>query len=143
MHGYRNDPDANATAFIDGWFRTGDIGAIDQDGYLTLTGRIKDMINRGGEKISPEEVEAVLLEHAAVAEAAVFGVPDPKYGEVVWAAVVLRGVVTSQELKAFCRTHLADFKVPNLIRIVSALPKDAVGKVERRELATLFNAVPG
>jgi acyl-CoA synthetase (AMP-forming)/AMP-acid ligase II len=143
MRGYHNNPEANAVAFIDGWFRTGDTGVIDNDGYLALTGRIKDQINRGGEKISPEEVEAVLLEHPAVAEAAVFGVPDPKYGEVVWAAVVLRGVATTQELKAFCRTHLADFKVPNIIRIVSALPKDAIGKIERRELATLFNAIPG
>ncbi len=142
MRGYHNNPEANAAAFIDGWFRTGDIGVIDNDGYLALTGRIKDLINRGGEKISPEEVEAVLLEHPAVAEAAVFGVPDPKYGEVVWAAVVLRGVATTQELKAFCSTHLADFKVPNLIRIVSALPKDAIGKVEPREGATLFEAVP-
>jgi len=80
-----NNPEANAAAFIDGWFRTGDTGVIDNDGYLALTGRIKDLINRGGEKISPEEVEAVLLGHPAVAEAAVFGVPDPKYGEVVWA----------------------------------------------------------
>jgi acyl-CoA synthetase (AMP-forming)/AMP-acid ligase II len=143
MRGYHNNSDANAGAFIDGWFRTGDTGVIDNDGYLALTGRIKDQINRGGEKISPEEVEAVLLGHPAVAEAAVFGAPDPKYGEVVWAAVVLRGVATTQELKAFCRTHLADFKVPNLIRIVSELPRDAIGKVQRRDLAVLFKAVPG
>jgi acyl-CoA synthetase (AMP-forming)/AMP-acid ligase II len=142
MRGYHNNPEANAAAFIDGWFRTGDTGVIDNDGYLTLTGRIKDLINRGGEKISPEEVEAVLLEHPAVAEAAVFGVPDLKYGEVVWAAVVLNGVASTQELKAFCSTHLTDFKVPNLIRIVSTLPRDAVGKVQRRDLAALFKAVP-
>jgi acyl-CoA synthetase (AMP-forming)/AMP-acid ligase II len=142
MRGYHNNPEANAAAFTDGWFRTGDIGVIDNDGYLALTGRIKDLINRGGEKISPEEVEAVLLEHPAVAEAAVFGVPDPKYGEVVWAAVVLRGVASSEELKAFCGTHLADFKVPNLIRIVSALPRDPIGKVQRRDLAAIFKVVP-
>jgi oxalate---CoA ligase len=142
MRGYQNNPEANAAAFIDGWFRTGDIGVIDSDGYLSLTGRIKDLINRGGEKISPEEVEAVLLGHPAVAEAAVFGVPDPKYGEVVWAAVVLRGVATTQELKAFCSARLADFKVPDVIRIVSKLPKDAVEKVQRRNLAAIFNAVP-
>jgi acyl-CoA synthetase (AMP-forming)/AMP-acid ligase II len=139
MRGYRNNPEANATAFIDGWFRTGDIGAIDNDGYIALTGRIKELINRGGEKISPEEIEAVLLEHPAVAEAAVFGVPDQKYGEEVSAAVVLRGVVTPQELQAFCKTQLADFEVPRTIHLVSSLPKNAMGKVKRRDLTSLFS----
>jgi oxalate---CoA ligase len=143
MRGYRNDPEANAAAFIDGWFRTGDIGAIDNDGYLTLTGRIKDLINRGGEKISPAEVEAVLLEHPAVAEAAVFGVPDPKYVEEVVAAVVLRGAATAQELEVYCRTRLADFEVPKLIHFVSTIPKNAMGKVQRRDLTALFKAAPG
>jgi acyl-CoA synthetase (AMP-forming)/AMP-acid ligase II len=139
MRGYHKNPEANAAAFIDGWFRTGDIGAIDSDGYLALTGRIKDLINRGGEKISPAEVEAVLLEHPAVAEAAVFGVPDPKYGEEVSAAVVLRGAATSQELQSYCRTRLADFKVPKLIHMVSAIPRNAMGKVQRSELTALFS----
>ena len=139
MRGYRNNPEANTTAFIDGWFRTGDIGAIDNDGYLALTGRIKDLINRGGEKISPAEVEAVLLEDPAVAEAAVFGVPDPKYGEEVSAAVVLRGAATAQELQVYCRTRLADFKVPKLIHLVSAIPKNAMGKVSRGDLTALFS----
>jgi acyl-CoA synthetase (AMP-forming)/AMP-acid ligase II len=139
MRGYRNNPEANAAAFVDGWFRTGDIGAIDNDGYLALTGRIKDLINRGGEKISPAEVEAVLLEHPAVAEAAVFGVPDPKYGEEVSAAVVLRGAASAQELQTYCRTRLADFKVPKLIRLVSAIPRNAMGKVQRRDLTALFS----
>jgi acyl-CoA synthetase (AMP-forming)/AMP-acid ligase II len=143
MRGYRNNPEANAAAFIDGWFRTGDIGAIDNDGYLTLTGRIKDLINRGGEKISPAEVEAVLLEHPAVAEAAVFGVPDPKYVEEVVAAVVLRGAATAQELEVYCRTRLADFEVPKLIHFVSTIPKNAMGKVQRRDLTALFKAAPG
>jgi acyl-CoA synthetase (AMP-forming)/AMP-acid ligase II len=139
MRGYRNNPEANAAAFIDGWFRTGDIGVIDNDGYLALTGRIKELINRGGEKISPAEVQAVLLEHPAVAEAAVFGVPDPKYGEEVSAAVVLRGAATAQELQVYCRTRLADFKVPKLIHLVSAIPKNAVGKVSRGDLTALFS----
>ena len=139
MRGYRNNPEANAAAFIDGWFRTGDIGAIDNDGYLALTGRIKDLINRGGEKISPAEVEAVLLEHPAIAEAAVFGVPDRKYGEEISAAVVLRGAASAQELQAFCKTRLADFEVPKLIHLVSAIPKNAMGKVRRRDLAALFS----
>ena len=139
MRGYRNNPDANAAAFIDGWFRTGDIGAIDNDGYLALTGRIKDLINRGGEKISPAEVEAALLEHPAVAEAGVFGVPDPKYGEEVSAAVVLRGTASAQELLAFCKTRLADFKVPKLIHLVSSIPRNGMGKVQRRDLTALFS----
>jgi acyl-CoA synthetase (AMP-forming)/AMP-acid ligase II len=141
MQGYRNNPEANATAFIDGWFRSGDTGSIDNDGYLALTGRIKDVINRGGEKISPEEVEAVLLEDPAVAEVVVFGVPDAKYGEEVQAAVVLKGAGSAEELQAYCRAHLSDFKVPKIIRVVSALPKNAIGKVPRTDLARLFNAV--
>ena len=139
MRGYRNNPEANAAAFIDGWFRTGDIGAIDNDGYLALTGRIKDLINRGGEKISAAEVEAVLLEHPAVAEASVFGVPDPKYGEEVSAAVVLSGAATAEQLQSYCRTRLADFKVPKQIHLVSAIPKNAMGKVQRRDLTALFS----
>ena len=139
MRGYRNNPQANAEAFTDGWFRTGDLGEIDSDGYLALTGRTKDLINRGGEKISPAEVEAVLLEHPAVAEAAVFGVPDAKYGEEVSAAVVLKSTATEKELQVFCRTRLADFKVPRLIHVVAAMPTNAMGKVLRHELTALFS----
>ncbi len=138
MRGYRNNPEANAAAFIDGWFRTGDTGVLDGDGYLALIGRIKELINRGGEKISPAEIDAALLEHPAVAEAAAFGVPDAKYGEEVWAAVVLKGDATVEELQAHCRSRMADFKVPKVIRITSALPKTATGKVQRRDLAALF-----
>ena len=143
MRGYRNDPDANASAFIDGWFRTGDTGSVDVDGYLTLIGHIKELINRGGEKISPGEVEAVLLEHPAVAEAAAFGVPDPKYGEDIWAAVVLRSAAEPQQLQAFCSARLADFKVPKIIRVISAMPKNATGKIQRRNLAVFLKAPPG
>jgi len=142
MRGYRNDPGANATAFINGWFRTGDTGTIDGDGYLTLIGHTKELINRAGEKISPGEVEAVLLEHPAVAEAAAFGVPDSKYGEEIWAAVVLRSATNTQELQAFCSTRLADFKVPKLIGVISAMPKNATGKIQRRDLAALLKAPP-
>ena len=138
MRGYRNDPDATAATFIDGWLRTEDAGVLDDDGYLSLTGRIKELINRGGEKISPSEIDDVLLEHPAVAEAAAFGVPDAKYGEEVWAAVVLKGDSDAKQLQAFCRTRLADFKVPKVIWITSALPKNETGKVERRNLAALF-----
>jgi acyl-CoA synthetase (AMP-forming)/AMP-acid ligase II len=139
MRGYRNNPEANAAAFINGWFRSGDIGVIDNDGYVGLTGRIKELINRGGEKISPSEVEAVLLEDPAVADAAVFGVPHPKYGEEVSAAVVLRGAATEHELQMFCRLRLADFKVPKQIHFVSTIPKNAMGKVKRHALTALFS----
>ncbi len=138
MRGYRNDPKATAAAFIDGWLRTEDAGVLDDDGYLALTGRIKELINRGGEKIAPSEIDDVLLQHPAVAEAAAFGVPDAKYGEEVWAAVVLKGDSDAERLQAFCRARLADFKVPKVIRITSALPKNETGKIERHKLAALF-----
>jgi acyl-CoA synthetase (AMP-forming)/AMP-acid ligase II len=138
MHGYRNNAEATAAVFINGWLRTEDAGVLDADGYLTLTGRIKELINRGGEKIAPSEIDDVLLEYPAVAEAAAFGVPDAKYGEEVWAAVVLKGDANAEQLQAFCRARLADFKVPKVIRIVSAIPKNAIGKIERRNLAALF-----
>src|SRR5438445_1179531 len=138
MRGYRTDPEATAAAFIDGWLRTEDTGVLDDDGYLALTGRIKELINRGGEKIAPSEIDDVLLEHPAVAQAAAFGVPDAKYGEEVWAAVVLKGDSDAERLQAFCRTRLADFKVPQVIRIVSVIPKSETGKVERRDLTALF-----
>jgi acyl-CoA synthetase (AMP-forming)/AMP-acid ligase II len=138
MHGYRNNPAATAAAFIDDCLRTGDAGVLDEDGYLTLTGRIKELINRGGEKVSPIEIDHVLLAHPAVAQAAAFGVPDPKYGEEVQAAVVLKGDADAEGLRAFCREHLADFKVPKVIPIVSHLPKNALGKLQRRALTALY-----
>jgi acyl-CoA synthetase (AMP-forming)/AMP-acid ligase II len=138
MSGYRNNPEANADSFVNGWFRTGDLGVLDRDGYLALTGRIKELINRGGEKISPTEIEAALLENSAVAEAAVFGVPDAKYGEAVEAAVVLKQQSDQGRLQEFCRTRLADFKVPKTIRIMTALPRNPTGKVDRHQLAALF-----
>jgi acyl-CoA synthetase (AMP-forming)/AMP-acid ligase II len=113
--GYHNNPEANASAFSNGWFRTGDQGILDTDAYLTLVGRLKELINRGGEKISPREVDEVLLTHPAVAEAVCFGVPDTKYGEEVAAAVVLRGGANEAELVKHCRDRLAAFKVPKTI----------------------------
>jgi acyl-CoA synthetase (AMP-forming)/AMP-acid ligase II len=138
MHGYRNNPDANAAAFANGFFRTGDQGFLDDDGFLTLTGRIKELINRGGEKISPLEVDAVLLEHPAVSEGICFGVPDAKYGEEVQAAVVLKGEVRPEDIQKFCAGRLADFKVPKKIYITTALPRTATGKIQRRHLAAHF-----
>ncbi|MEJ0085215.1 MAG: AMP-binding protein [Pseudomonadota bacterium] len=138
--GYRNNTEATAAAFADGWFRTGDIGCLDSAGYLRITGRIKDLINRGGEKISPVEIESVLLSHPAIAEAAVFPVPDPKYGEEVEAAVVLRRDADPETLRSFCRERLTAFKVPRRIRIVTELPKNALGKLKRHALTEMFAA---
>ncbi len=133
--GYDNNPEATAAAFIGRWLRTGDEGWLDADGFLTLVGRIKEMINRGGEKISPLEVEAVLCAHPAVAEAACFGVPDEKYGEEIHTAVVLKAEVSEQELMAFCRDRVAQFKVPKKIYVVRDLPRTATGKPQRQQLA--------
>jgi oxalate---CoA ligase len=138
--GYHNNPAANATAFTNGYFRTGDQGHLDADGYLTLTGRLKELINRGGEKISPLEIDAALLEHPAVAEACCFGVPDPKYGEEVHAAVVLKKDVSAVDLQAFCRDRLADFKVPKQIHVAAQVPRTATGKIQRRHVAAHFTA---
>jgi oxalate---CoA ligase len=136
--GYHNNPEANAASFTGGWFRTGDRGVLDADGYLTLVGRIKELINRGGEKISPLEVDAVLLSHPAVQEAATFGAPDAKYGEEVHAAVVLKAEATVEELQAYCQERLAGFKVPKVIYLVKELPRTATGKVQRRHVAAAF-----
>jgi acyl-CoA synthetase (AMP-forming)/AMP-acid ligase II len=135
IDGYRDNPEANAASFRDGWFRTGDLGRLSEDGYLTLEGRIKEMINRGGEKISPIEVEEVLLRHPAIAEAAVYGRPDDKYGEQVAAAVVPSDSVTASELQEHCATALAAFKVPASIALLTAIPKGPTGKVQRRLLS--------
>jgi acyl-CoA synthetase (AMP-forming)/AMP-acid ligase II len=136
--GYHKNPEANKQAFTNGWFRTGDRGVLDADGYLTLIGRIKELINRGGEKISPLEIDAALLSHPAVAEVASFGAPDAKYGEEVHAAVVLKGEATVAQLQGYCGLHLADFKVPKVIHIVKELPKGPTGKVQRRFVAAAF-----
>lgn len=139
MRGYRNNPEANAASFTRGWFRTGDRGVMDPEGYVTLIGRIKELINRGGEKISPLEVDAALLAHPAVAEAASFGCPHEKYGEEVHAAVVLRADATVEELQKHCCEKLADFKVPKVVHLVKELPKGPTGKVQRRFVAAAFN----
>jgi acyl-CoA synthetase (AMP-forming)/AMP-acid ligase II len=133
--GYENNPQANAAAFTDGWFRTGDQGLIDEDGYLHLTGRLKELINRGGEKISPLEIDDVLLRHPAVAEALAFAVPHKTLGEEVHAAVVLRAEASERELREHCAAALADFKVPRQIHILEALPRGATGKLQRITMA--------
>ncbi len=137
IQGYENNPEANATSFVGGWFRTGDQGVLDADGYLRLTGRIKELINRGGEKISPREIDEALLTHPAVAEAVAFGVPHPTWGEEVNAAVVLRegGEAAEPELIAHCRDRLADFKCPKKVHIVQSIPRTATGKIQRGNVA--------
>jgi acyl-CoA synthetase (AMP-forming)/AMP-acid ligase II len=133
--GYEGNPEANASSFSNGWFRTGDQGHIDTEGYLTLVGRIKELINRGGEKISPREIDEVLLAHPAVAEAVCFGIEDRVYGEEVAAAVVLSAAATEAELISHCRSSLADFKCPKVIYILEAIPRTATGKIQRRNVA--------
>jgi acyl-CoA synthetase (AMP-forming)/AMP-acid ligase II len=138
MHGYNNNPEANAEAFVDGWFRTGDQGFLSDAGYLTLTGRIKELINRGGEKISPLEIDGILLKHPAVSEAVCFAVPDEKYGEVVHAAVVLKGDADQDSIRSHCSELMADFKVPDVVYIADELPRTATGKIQRRHMVAAF-----
>jgi len=135
--GYLNNPEANAGAFLEGWFRTGDQGYLDGDGYLFITGRLKEIINRGGEKIAPREIDETLLNHPAVAMAVAFAVPDARLGEEVAAAVVLRpgAAATERDLRAFAAKSLADFKVPRRILILDDLPKGPTGKLQRIGLA--------
>ncbi len=135
IDGYANNPEANAKSFTAGWFRTGDQGTIDSDGYLSLIGRLKEMINRGGEKIAPREIDDVLLQHPAVAEAVAFGLPHPSWGEEVAAAVVLKSKASENELTAFARERLADYKVPRKLFIVDTIPRTATGKIQRRAVA--------
>src|SRR5215831_9658921 len=137
--GYEGNAEATAASFSNGWFRTGDQGCLDNDGYLTLVGRIKELINRGGEKISPREIDEALLTHPAVAEAVCFGISDRVYGEEVAAAVVPRYPVTEAELIKHCSSTLADFKVPRVIHIVDEIPRTATGKIQRRIVASALD----
>ena len=132
---YDDNPEADAVSFHDGWFRTGDLGQLDADGYVTLVGRLKEFINRGGEKIAPGEVDEVLLQHPAVVEAACFGVPHPTWGEEVAAAVVLSGPADTHDILRHCRERLAAFKVPKRLHIVTELPRTATGKIQRTLVA--------
>jgi oxalate---CoA ligase len=135
--GYENNPKANADGFRDGWFRTGDQGIKDAEGYVSLTGRLKEIINRGGEKVSPREVDEILMDHPAVAQVVCFGMPHPKLGEEVAAAVVLREGQQADErtLQAFVAQRAADYKVPKKILFMDEIPKGATGKLQRIGLA--------
>jgi oxalate---CoA ligase len=140
ISGYLNAPELNRAVFVDGWFKTGDIGSFDEDGFLTLHGRISDVINRGGEKISPIEIDEALMRHPAVAEAVAFSVPHSRLGEDIAAAVVLRPsmTATSVELRRYLQDQLALFKVPRQIVIRDHLPKGMAGKILRRQLTESF-----
>jgi acyl-CoA synthetase (AMP-forming)/AMP-acid ligase II len=135
--GYENNPQANADSFVKGWFRTGDQGVLDEDNYLHLTGRIKDLIIRGGENVAPREVDEVLLKHPAVAEAVAFAMPHPVLGEEVAAAVVLHehGGATEVILLKHCRELMAEYKCPKKIFLVHNIPLTATGKIRRRQVA--------
>ena len=139
--GYLADPSETAHSFTDGWFRTGDLGSLDEDGYLFLTGRIKSQINRGGEKISPEHVEDILAGYPGVAEAAVFAIPDATYGQRVGAAVVLLPEgekVEPEQILEYCRNQLSAFEVPDRLEVVAALPHTAKGALDRRAVEAQF-----
>jgi acyl-CoA synthetase (AMP-forming)/AMP-acid ligase II/acyl carrier protein len=144
MPGYDGDAQATEAAFTDGWFKTGDLGFFDDDGYLFLAGRAREIVNRGGEKIAPQEVDQLLLQHPAVAEAVTFAVPHPTLGEDVASAVVLRSphVATPKEIRQFAIGRIADFKVPRQILIVSKIPKGPTGKVQRIGLAAKLGLAP-
>jgi acyl-CoA synthetase (AMP-forming)/AMP-acid ligase II/thioesterase domain-containing protein/acyl carrier protein len=137
MRGYVDNPEANAVSFVDAWFRTGDQGVLDRDGFLTITGRLKEIINRGGEKVAPTEVEEALLAHPDVDHAAAFAVPHRRLGEDVAAAVVLRvdSIVSRAELRRFVAMKLAPFKVPNRIVFLAEIPRGPTGKIQRIGLA--------
>ena len=135
--GYENNPQANESAFAHGWFHTGDQGQMDADGYLRVTGRLKEIINRGGEKISPLEIDEALMDHPAVAQVVTFAMPHDKLGEDVGAAIVLREGIsaTEGEIRDFAAGKLADFKVPRRVVILDEIPKGATGKLQRIGLA--------
>ena len=141
--GYENNPTANAGAFAGAWFLTGDQGRIDEDGYLFLTGRLKEQINRGGEKISPLEIDVVLLDHPGISQVVTFGIPHDKLGEEVGAVVVLRNghVLSEQDIRDFAATRLAAYKVPRRVVLMHHLPKGATGKVQRVGLARKLGLV--
>jgi oxalate---CoA ligase len=144
MAGYLDAPELTRAAFVDGWFRTGDIGSLDEDGCLSLHGRLSEMINRGGEKVAPAETDAALLRHPAVAEAATFAVSHPRLGEDVAAAIVLHAGAhaTPADLRQFLQGELASFKIPRRIHILDQLPKGTTSKIQRRRLSMALGAPP-
>jgi long-chain acyl-CoA synthetase len=145
MLGYWNRPEETARTIRDGWLHTGDAGFLDEDGYVYIHDRVKDMIISGGENVYPAEVESALSDHPAIAEVAVIGVPDPKWGEAVKAMVVLRpdAELTEAALIAWARTRIAGFKTPRSVDFVPMLPRNASGKLLKRELRAPYWAAQG
>ena len=143
--GYWNDPEKTAEAFRNGWFHSGDLGVADEDGYITIVDRKKDVIKTGGENVASREVEEVLYQHPAVAEVAVFGIPHPRWIEAVAAVVVPRDgqPVDPDQLVAFCRERLAGYKTPRYVAVADGLPKNASGKILKRELRTAYADLAG
>jgi acyl-CoA synthetase (AMP-forming)/AMP-acid ligase II/acyl carrier protein len=137
ISGYENNPAANTSSFTAGWLRTGDRGYLDEDGYLFIQGRLKEIFNRGGEKLSPREIDDVLLQHPAVSQAVAFAVPHPTLGEDVAAAVVLRpgSSLTATQLRQFAGQKLSEFKIPRQVVFLSEIPKGPTGKIQRIGLA--------
>jgi len=138
IDGYESNAEANASSFVGQWFRTGDRGVLNEEGVLTLQGRLKELINRSGEKISPIEIDEVLLSHECVSEAVAFGVPHSVHGEEPVAAVVLKNDISERELINFCKEKIATFKVPRKIHIVESIPRTATGKIQRRIVAEVI-----
>jgi acyl-CoA synthetase (AMP-forming)/AMP-acid ligase II len=138
--GYENNPEANKTSFSDGWFRTGDQGFFDKDGYLKISGRLKEIINKGGEKISPLEVDNVLMDHPSIEQAVCFGFEDKMLGEDIATAIILKEGVnfTETDLKVYAKEKLVKFKIPKKIFFVTEIPKGATGKLQRNVLAKKF-----
>ncbi len=143
--GYWNDPEKTAEAFRNGWFHSGDLGVMDEDGYITVVDRKKDVIKTGGENVASREVEEVLYQHPAVAETAVFSIPHPRWIEAVAAVVVPRAgqTVDPEELVRFCRERLAGYKTPRYVAVADGLPKNASGKILKRELRTTYADLAG
>ncbi len=139
--GYWGKPEETAKAIIDGWMHTGDLARRDADGCYYIVGRSKDMFNSGGENVYPVEIENILHSLPAVAEAAVIGVADEKWGEVGYVVIVLKPntTLTAEELAAFCQAHLAKFKIPKSFKFVDALPKTAAGKIDKEQLIREYN----
>jgi fatty-acyl-CoA synthase len=134
MRGYYNDPEATARAVdAQGWLHSGDLGSMDKDGYVQITGRLKDMVIRGGENIYPREIEDFLFTHPKIAEIAVFGIPDDFYGEelVAWIKLHAGETCTGKEIQEFCRGNIAHYKIPKIVRFVDAFPMTATGKLQK------------
>lgn len=140
MQGYWNNPEATAKAVVDGWLHTGDAGRVDEEGYVYIQDRVKDMIISGGENIYPAEIENILVSHPHIQDASVIGVPDAKWGEAPLAVLVSGGQpeLTAEELSEFCRGKLAAYKIPRKLEYIAALPRNPTGKVLKKDIRSMM-----